>query len=257
MDGEVVVGGQQDRCLGKDMIVSPGRKRVPVSVFCVEHGRWAGRQDFDGSARMVASAGIRSDAQDGAFVSNTATLAPSGRQGVRSAGSGAGLNVYSAEIATAGARIGEAQGKVWDKVARKNASFKAETATGTYQHVLNMSGGDAQKSIGPYVKALSTTVGGDQHLVGAVAAVNGKVIAADIFGDPTLFRKLWPKLLNSYAADAAENAAGGGKSKSVITQKQAKEFLADAHRGGAKAESKSDVGIAERYESKAAVTYRL
>jgi hypothetical protein len=39
--GELLLGGKQDRIVGKDTIVPPGESlRVPV--YCVEHGRWHG-----------------------------------------------------------------------------------------------------------------------------------------------------------------------------------------------------------------------
>lgn len=39
MSGEVVLGGKQDRAIGKDTVVPPHQK-MRVDVFCVEHGRW-------------------------------------------------------------------------------------------------------------------------------------------------------------------------------------------------------------------------
>ncbi len=256
MAGEVVLGGQQDRCLGKDMVIYPGKKRVPVSVFCVEHGRWAGSGAFEGSAKMVASAGIRADAQDGAFVADAPAAAsprsepgfsPRGREEV-AAGS------YYANSA---ARVSASQSRVWDKVAKKNAAFAASPSTGTYKEVLNQTAGQAANTIGPYVKALLHAFKSDPHLVGVVAAVNGKVIASDTFGDPTLFRKLWPKLLNSYAADAAENYSPRSNVRATVSGKEARDFLQQSARATSKAEARTANGVAQRYESRDAVSYKL
>ena len=41
MAGEVILGGKQDRVIGKDTIV-PAKQTSEVAVFCVEHGRWTG-----------------------------------------------------------------------------------------------------------------------------------------------------------------------------------------------------------------------
>src|SRR5208283_2583174 len=45
-----------------------------------------------------------------------------------------------------------------------------------------------------------------QKAVGAVVAVNGELIWADVFASQTLLEKYWPKLIRSYAAEAI---AGG------------------------------------------------
>jgi hypothetical protein len=50
--GEIILGGQQDRIIGKDTVVPPGED-LAVEVYCVEHGRWSGRRDFDALGGMV------------------------------------------------------------------------------------------------------------------------------------------------------------------------------------------------------------
>jgi len=74
--GEVVLGSQQDRTLGRDTIIAPGQREVPVTVFCVEHGRWTGRSEFDQSAPTIASAEIRASAQEGEFFAARAAAGP-------------------------------------------------------------------------------------------------------------------------------------------------------------------------------------
>jgi hypothetical protein len=41
--GDIVKGGKQDRMMAQDFIVPPKSGRMPISAFCVEHGRWSGR----------------------------------------------------------------------------------------------------------------------------------------------------------------------------------------------------------------------
>jgi hypothetical protein len=52
LGGEVVLGGQQDRILGRDTIV-PAHEHAQVQVFCVEHGRWAGARQFTAAEGMA------------------------------------------------------------------------------------------------------------------------------------------------------------------------------------------------------------
>jgi hypothetical protein len=229
--GEVVLGGQQDRSLGTDTVIPPDEKEVPVTAFCVEHGRWSGKGEFDRSAKAVASVDVRVSAQEGAFAAARPAASGQaagvlGRAG-RNVGGGAGEQTLSAGVVaqqeaepassgraaqqrvsnqrstarSAGApamTVGRAQQEVWDKVASKNRRFKADSATGTYRGVLEEAAGEVQQSLAPYLKAFEKGLGSDPQMVGVMAAVNGKVITADIFGDPGLFRKLWPKLLRSH-----------------------------------------------------------
>jgi len=61
MAGEVVIGGKQDRIIGKNTIVAP-RTSESVPVFCVEHGRWTGRKAEFSSAEALAHTELRKKA---------------------------------------------------------------------------------------------------------------------------------------------------------------------------------------------------
>jgi hypothetical protein len=52
LGGEIILGGQQDRILGKDTVV-PAHERMSLEVFCVEHGRWSGRREFTRTGGLV------------------------------------------------------------------------------------------------------------------------------------------------------------------------------------------------------------
>ena len=60
-----------------------------------------------------------------------------------------------------------------------------------------------------------------QKAVGVVAAVNGRIVWADVFASPEMFDTYWPKLVRSYAAEAVTSAA----SPSRIDIKSAQAFL--------------------------------
>jgi hypothetical protein len=54
---------------------------------------------------------------------------------------------------------------------------------------------------GPYIRDLKDKCAG-KNVVGVVVAVNGEPVNSDIFASPSLFRRYWPKLLESYALEA-------------------------------------------------------
>lgn len=62
--GEVVIGGKQDRIIGKDTVIPP-RTTQKIPVFCVEHGRWSGRKADFSTAQTLAHTALRKKAKYG------------------------------------------------------------------------------------------------------------------------------------------------------------------------------------------------
>ena len=149
-----------------------------------------------------------------------------------------------------------AQQEVWDKVAAKNKAFRAAPGTGTYRDVLNAKGGESARSVKPYLTTLNNKFPRNPKIVGAVAAVNGKVVASDVFGDTALFRKLWPKLLRSYAGEAAE-AANDSRPARTVGKEEAARFVSDAARGRSRLETRAGSTSNIRRDSRDARAYQL
>jgi hypothetical protein len=86
MPGEVIVGGSQDRTISEEIVIAATGKPVPISVYCVEHGRW-GRRGAAQTAMMLAELGdsssnpekLAADAARGKFVAKGGFLGKSGR----------------------------------------------------------------------------------------------------------------------------------------------------------------------------------
>lgn len=161
--GELVVGGQQDRIIQRDLIVPPSKTPMSLDVFCVEHGRWeGGKTDFGGfkggAGGAVADPSVRGAAQGG-----------------------------------------RSQQMVWDNVAAKNSKAKVAPSTGTYQATLNSAKAkEDTKSFRDYFSAKFPK----ENVVGVVVSVNGKLQWADCFVDAKLFQRYWPKLQESFIIHA-------------------------------------------------------
>lgn len=65
MAGELLIGGKQDRIIGRSLVLPPRSADVAVSVFCVEHGRWNGASPTFQSAGALAHPELRKKALGG------------------------------------------------------------------------------------------------------------------------------------------------------------------------------------------------
>jgi hypothetical protein len=170
--GDIVKGGQQDRMIGVDLIVPPRSGKLPISAFCVEHGRWSGR----GNER----AAVFSSSADA---------------------------VATREIKLA-AKLSNSQGEVWqnvtvaqDKLSR-NVGGRVNSQVSESSLQLAVENEKVRETADSYVKAFADLPNRSDDVIGYVFAINGKVNSADIYGSNALFKKLWPKLLKANAVEA-------------------------------------------------------
>jgi len=215
--GEIVIGGKQDRIVGHDCLVTSSAKPVPLDVFCVEHGRW-----HEGSSFGQSRGG---------------------------AGGGAGVGFGSAYSVMATPKVREkAQAKkdqsgVWAEVSKAEIANGVSSSTGTLNRVFE----DKQvlAKLDAFDKELNTKLIG-KNIVGAVVAIGGEIVSADVFANSPLFQAYWPKLLKSYALQAVSSA----KTTGIALDKAAAEaFLA---RADAESASNGKEGIYRLTEHNAA-----
>lgn len=198
--GEMIIGGKQDRIVGHDCIIEATAKPVPIDVFCVEHGRWSGSENFGQSRSPVSSRGeVIGNAH-----TETVTV---------SAGAMAMPNVR------AKAQAEKSQTEVWDAVEVTATANSVQSQTGDLKSVYQ----DKQVShkLDDYERAFKDKLP-TFNIVGVVAAVNGKIISADVFAYHRLFQAYWPKMLKSYALEALSAA---DQPKQEIARSDAEAFL--------------------------------
>jgi len=207
--GEVVTGGKQDRVVGKDRIIPSESDPVDLAVFCVEPGRWVeSSTKFDTHASVMAQPSVRKKAMVDADQhkvwdevnnanSNMARLAVSGTVvgGPVAGGGGNPSAMRELQATTSYAKVIE------------NSAVKQQVDSIT---------APMQKSYESVIKQLR-----NQNAVGVVVAVKGRIVWADIFASTQLLGKYWPKLLQSYAAEAL--TASGARAE--VSMKDAQLFL--------------------------------
>lgn len=201
MAGEVIIGGKQDRIIGRNTVI-PANTTQEVPVFCVEHGRWDGKTKEFATAKALAHGRLRGQAS------------------------------YAA------------QQDVWNEVAAKNKARKTESASDTYRKVAQQQSDGTLATMEKQVNAaLAKLPAADRsRMVGYAVALNGTVATVDLFGSPTLFKKLETKLVRSYLTEAVDVAAQ--KDVKPPSAADVKAFMADADKA---AEQKS-------YDTAAAAT---
>ena len=169
MDGEELVGAKQNRILNVT-ILAGGKQHIAVPVSCVEQGRWAWRsRQFESSGRSLFA---RARAKKMQHVS--ASLRRTG--------------TYASD-----------QGEIWNQVNCKLSALEVHSATSSMGDAYE----ERAEDIEEYVSALKPS----ERQVGAVFAVDGKVVGLDLFDSAVAFRKLMEKLVRSYAVDAIEKPA--------------------------------------------------
>jgi hypothetical protein len=163
MSGEVVIGGKQDRIIGKNTIITAAATE-DIPVFCVEHGRWSGRQAGFSSAGVLAHSTLREKASF------------------------------------------DEQGDVWAEVAKKNEKRKTSNPTDTYREsAAQQKGAPVAAFEDAFDRAIERLPAAARaRHVGYAVAVNGEMVAVDVFENPRLFAKLDRKLRRSYYAEALD-----------------------------------------------------
>jgi hypothetical protein len=201
MAGEVIIGGKQDRIIGRNTVI-PAKTTQQVPVFCVEHGRWDGTTKEFTTAKALAHGRLRGQAS------------------------------YAA------------QQDVWNEVAAKNKARKTQSASDTYRKVAQQQSDGTLGTMEQRIDAaLAKLPPADRsRMVGYAVALNGTVATVDVFGSPTLFKKLETKLVRSYLTEAVDLAAA--KDVKPPSPADVKAFMADADKA---AEQKS-------YDTDAAAT---
>ena len=173
--GEIVTGGKQDRVIGKDRIVPAKSDSIDLSVFCVEPGRWVEHSaNFKTLEGNMAQPSVRAKAMGD-----------------------------------------KDQQKVWDEVRSAHESVAANVPAparaalaGTSSYAVTMDNSEVKQRVeeiaAPIDRDYSSLIRQlrDRRAVGVVAAVNGRIIWADIFASSALLESYWPKLVRSYAAEA-------------------------------------------------------
>jgi hypothetical protein len=169
--GDIVKGGKQDRMAQMDMLLPPKSGVVPLPAHCVEQGRWTGRGSEDSRA----------------FKSSTKCAV----------GNEMKIANLSGQQSAVWETVGYNQAKLNDNL---KANVNASASPTSFQ--LSLESPELLAKVAEYETALKAAGEERDSIIGVVFAVNGNVTGAEVYGSNAIFRKAWPKLLNSAAVEA-------------------------------------------------------
>jgi len=104
------------------------------------------------------------------------------------------------------ARAKASQQAVWGAVAEAQEAAKAPSATGAFRSVYESR--DVQRTIIPYKEKMGPMLSRHRDVYGVIVVAGGRLVVADIFGDRSVFERLWSKLLDSYAVSTFQVSIG-------------------------------------------------
>lgn len=237
MPGEILLGGDQDRTVGQELVIAPSKTPQPIAVFCVEHGRW-GQRDPEVLARYLANNVDAQSWSDNSFVGEVngdapdASLVMSQTESIEKANSGKFIDSVGSLSKSARVAVQKdaSQQAVWDEVAKENEKGGVKSQSGAFTG--NYAEADALKRLAPYMEHLQKPIADEASIVGVIVAVNGEVETLDVFESTPLFKKLWPKLLKSYALDAV-NSVDENTKPAICGRHEAVAFFAKASNASA------------------------
>jgi len=172
LDGEELRGAKQNRILNTTVLL-PAKSRTRIPVSCVEEGRWHHVSHRFTSGHYAPTALRQRKSRDV-------------QRSLRSMG-----------------RAESDQGAVWECTRAYVTESGAEAPTGALSEAMETLG----DVLARYQEALPYPAGA----CGAMAAVGGRFVAADVFDAPDTLEAIWPRLVASYAVDAERAGRRRGK----------------------------------------------
>lgn len=177
LSGDIVKGGKQDRTIQFDFVVKPKSGRIPLASYCVEQSRW--------SRRGGENVACFEDGGSNQVVTNSMKLAARA----------VGTQTYVWR---------EAEG-VQEKIL-SNAGAAKQELTSESSFELTQDNKKVRAAIKKYTDQLTDVIDKENDAIGFAFAVNGEIVGSDIYPAHSVFRKLWPKLLNNCATEALARA---------------------------------------------------
>jgi hypothetical protein len=164
LDGEEVIGAKQNRILNASILLAPDSTTV-IPVSCVEAHRWSYTTENFGHSDAYLNYDIRREKHRDVNMSLKVS------------------QEYHAD-----------QGKVWDRINELHNDLSVKSGTGAMH--------DAYTLVSDRLKKYFDSFDFIEGQNGLFVFIDGKIAGFDILSKTEAFKKVFPKLIKSYAMDA-------------------------------------------------------
>jgi hypothetical protein len=245
--GDVIQGGRQDRVIVSDALIPPTKKPITVAVNCVESGRWS-----PGAQNIAFSYGGRGESalkrvleveRNQQSTWNTVKQLNAGKTNRIARVANVDNNLILDQLRSPEHQMTDndtqnipgnnlTQGRT-ASVGEAFPNHGLNPSTGTY--MASLTSEEVVISLQPYLDALNPLLD-ESNLIGLVAALNGKVINAELYGDTRLFNASAKDMIRALSLDALSRSENEEVSATVAPS-DAAYFLSQAMSGASTVES--------------------
>jgi hypothetical protein len=257
--GDVIQGGRQDRVIVSDALIPPTKQSITVAVNCVESGRWSpGAQgiafsyggrgesalkkvlEVDRSQQSTWTTVARLNADKSSRIARLAnaeterTLPDQLRSiesqtGHSSTGNVGGLGILAQENFNQNGLVQQFQ------TASDGSFMNSELNPSTGTYMASLASDKVVISLQPYLDALNPLLE-ESDLIGIVAALNGTIINAELYGNKRLFTASGKDMIRALSLDALSRPENEEAPIAMLAV-DAAQFLAQAMAGNGTIES--------------------
>jgi len=177
LDGDELLGAKQNRMANSTVLV-PSGKAIELSVSCVERGRWRYESTNFRHEESFAYSDLR-----------------------RKKAEQVAVNLKRRHSFDAD------QGAIWEEVNLKQRKMNTRSSTDALHEIYVQ----YKYQLNEFVSKLTP----HPHQVGMAVFINGRFSCIDIFDNPGTMKKVWVRLLKSYALDAIDKKSERHSEKNI------------------------------------------
>lgn len=227
--GTLLTGGLQDQVVRTGTILPPHARGAPLSVFCVDPFRTMPREHESADTFATSGALIPSRmAKLSMLLSSTDSKAI---RWLRQSGVWWSIDALHSRLEKhLGTKLEASISRNWTpdhSAANPATTVLAERQSNwTASLPLALTDRRLRGSEASYLSAIAKAAHSYGNIIGAIFAINGQLVGAELYGSPELFQQMWPRLLRAYAVEAI--AAKGSVDNPLPSIAAAEHFLFEA-----------------------------